>query len=251
MHFHLPKPLHGWREFAGEVGIIVFGVLIALGAEQVVERVHDDHVAAVTLDSLKHEIEMNLTAIYLRQTAEPCIDRRLAELRQLFADWQTHGTFKTPLWVAQAPSAPINLTRYDAALSAGRLAQLTSEEQYELGSTAGGFRRFIRMDDDELVAWGRLRALQVGAGALSAGDRTQLRMALQDASTMDYRMKLMERQILPAAARHGFHPDFTEFKKVAADVWRSGRYTPSICVGIDVPPDQANELSGQVVHLSQ
>jgi len=23
MHFHLPKPLHGWREFAGEVGIIV------------------------------------------------------------------------------------------------------------------------------------------------------------------------------------------------------------------------------------
>jgi hypothetical protein len=32
MHFHLPKPLHGWREFAGEVGIIVLGVLIALGA---------------------------------------------------------------------------------------------------------------------------------------------------------------------------------------------------------------------------
>ncbi len=26
MHFHLPKPLHGWREFVGEVGIIVVGV---------------------------------------------------------------------------------------------------------------------------------------------------------------------------------------------------------------------------------
>lgn len=37
MHFHLPKPLHGWREFVGEVGIIVLGVLIALGAEQLVE----------------------------------------------------------------------------------------------------------------------------------------------------------------------------------------------------------------------
>jgi hypothetical protein len=37
MHFHLPKPLHGWREFTGEVGIIVIGVLIALGAQQVVE----------------------------------------------------------------------------------------------------------------------------------------------------------------------------------------------------------------------
>jgi len=36
MHLHLPKPLHGWRELAGAVGIIVVGVLIALGAVQVV-----------------------------------------------------------------------------------------------------------------------------------------------------------------------------------------------------------------------
>jgi hypothetical protein len=37
MRFRLPKPLHGWRAFVGEVGIIVVGVLIALGAEQAVE----------------------------------------------------------------------------------------------------------------------------------------------------------------------------------------------------------------------
>lgn len=41
MHVHLPKPLHGWRQFAGEVGIIVLGVLIALTAEQVVDRIHE------------------------------------------------------------------------------------------------------------------------------------------------------------------------------------------------------------------
>ena len=40
MHFHLPKPLHGWREFVGEVGIIVIGVLIALAAEQIVTNWH-------------------------------------------------------------------------------------------------------------------------------------------------------------------------------------------------------------------
>ena len=34
MHVHYPKPLHGWREFGGEVGVIVLGVLIALGAQQ-------------------------------------------------------------------------------------------------------------------------------------------------------------------------------------------------------------------------
>jgi hypothetical protein len=31
MHFRLPKPLHGRRELAGEVGIVVVGVMIALG----------------------------------------------------------------------------------------------------------------------------------------------------------------------------------------------------------------------------
>lgn len=41
MHVHLPKPLHGWRAFVGEVGIIVLGVLIALGAEQVAEHLRD------------------------------------------------------------------------------------------------------------------------------------------------------------------------------------------------------------------
>ena len=34
MHFHLPKPLHGWQELPGEIGVIVIGVLIALSAEQ-------------------------------------------------------------------------------------------------------------------------------------------------------------------------------------------------------------------------
>jgi hypothetical protein len=38
MHFHMPKPIHGWRQFFGEVGIIVVGVLIALSAEQIVEE---------------------------------------------------------------------------------------------------------------------------------------------------------------------------------------------------------------------
>ena len=37
MQVHLPKPLHGWRQFAGEVGIIVLGVLIALGLGQIVD----------------------------------------------------------------------------------------------------------------------------------------------------------------------------------------------------------------------
>ncbi len=55
MHFHLPKPLHGWREFVGEVGIIVVGVLIALGAEQAVEAIHHRSQVHEMTDKLRAE----------------------------------------------------------------------------------------------------------------------------------------------------------------------------------------------------
>jgi len=68
MHFHLPKPLHGWREFVGEVGIIVLGVGIALGAEQLVESWQWHRKVAVVRKSIMSELandrarwEVNIT----------------------------------------------------------------------------------------------------------------------------------------------------------------------------------------------
>jgi hypothetical protein len=63
MHVHLPKPLHGWREFAGEVGIIVVGVLIALGAEQVVETIHWRNELAAERASLLQEASDSLSGV--------------------------------------------------------------------------------------------------------------------------------------------------------------------------------------------
>lgn len=55
-HVHLPKPLHGWREFFGEVGIIVLGVLIALGAEQVIEHFSWVHKRSQVEASMREEL---------------------------------------------------------------------------------------------------------------------------------------------------------------------------------------------------
>jgi hypothetical protein len=40
MHVHKPKPVHGWRELALEIGTIICGIVIALGLEQVIEARH-------------------------------------------------------------------------------------------------------------------------------------------------------------------------------------------------------------------
>jgi hypothetical protein len=64
MHFHLPKPLHGWREFVGEVGIIVIGVPIALAAEQVVEA---SYVETQERKSASAFIKLLVATDYIRQ----------------------------------------------------------------------------------------------------------------------------------------------------------------------------------------
>lgn len=77
MHFHLPKPLHGWREFLGEVGIIVLGVLIALFADQLLEDWHWRQAASAARDSISQEMGDQYFSAAEMTIAQPCIDRQL------------------------------------------------------------------------------------------------------------------------------------------------------------------------------
>lgn len=80
MHVHLPKPLHGWRALAGEVGIIVLGVLIALGAEQFVESLHWRHQVHETREAIDSEASHDLAVLQFRLKQRDCVTARLDEL---------------------------------------------------------------------------------------------------------------------------------------------------------------------------
>jgi hypothetical protein len=85
MHFHLPKPLHGWRDFTGEVGIIVIGVLIALAAEQVVEAAHWRSEVRHFREAVDYELGRDLGVWALMMEQRPCVARRLDDLDRLLA----------------------------------------------------------------------------------------------------------------------------------------------------------------------
>ena len=102
MHVHLPKPLHGWRAFVGEVGIIVIGVLIALGAEEVVTTLHWKHVLGDYRAALHEEIGHNIATYAYRMEQDRCVDARIAELQRWLGSWRTghpipsHGPIGVP-----------------------------------------------------------------------------------------------------------------------------------------------------------
>ena len=86
MQFRLPTPLHGWRAFAGEVGIIVFGVLIALGAQQLVEDWQWRHEARDFSRAVDHELGLDLGTYHSTMVQRPCVTRRLVELERFLAE---------------------------------------------------------------------------------------------------------------------------------------------------------------------
>jgi len=80
MRLRLPNPLHGWRVFVGEVGIIVLGVLIALGAQQAVEELQWQSEKRATEAALQEEIMDSVEVADERIAVSPCLRIRIAEL---------------------------------------------------------------------------------------------------------------------------------------------------------------------------
>lgn len=103
MHFHLPKPLHGWRAFAGEVGIIVIGVLIALAAESAVEDWQWRHKVAIVRSSLMGELGNDRARWEVNQSFVPCARREIDALDQ----WAAKGDAGVP-----PPAAPLTHRGY-------------------------------------------------------------------------------------------------------------------------------------------
>jgi hypothetical protein len=221
------RPAKGWRAFAGEVGVIVLGVLIALAAQQAAESVNERREAADARAVVVGEIEESLTILKLRQSVQPCIDKRLQDVRAIVDQWGRTGSFTTPRWIGQAPWFVSTSVRLEAAQSAGRLALLPSQEQYRIGLVSSTLRNFREIQVAEMDAWAKLRMLQSGADALSASDRTAIRLALQEASLLNYRARVAAGNAIPFAASYGWRPNPRNLKVMMARAWKNGRFPGS------------------------
>jgi hypothetical protein len=119
MHIHLPKPLHGWREFAGEVGIIVLGVLIALGAEQVVETIHERNEVDQLRMSLRAELADSRARWEIMRAADVCATQRLDALDHWLATAPPNATLQRayPLLLWSMHSSAWDIARSNPAIN--------------------------------------------------------------------------------------------------------------------------------------
>lgn len=86
MDVHAPKPIHGWRDFLKEIGIVVIGVLIALSAEQAVEALHWRSKIASAEQAMRLELrDDDGHEGFVRLTAGRCLDSALVAMQQATA----------------------------------------------------------------------------------------------------------------------------------------------------------------------
>jgi hypothetical protein len=86
MQVHLPEPLHGWRAFLGEVGIIVLGVLVALAAGQLAELLHRGQQARLAEQAMRLELaEDDGPQAYGRVAISRCLDNQIARIHDAAA----------------------------------------------------------------------------------------------------------------------------------------------------------------------
>lgn len=183
MHFHVPKPLHGWRAFVGEVGIIVVGVLIALGAEQVAEGWRWHERAEEGRERLKAEIGHEFLLMQEREAVGDCVDSQLNNLEKLvllsgsklkpavlYSENQPPGLISE--YVIRTPSRSWSDSAWQSIISEGLPEHLTLREREYLPIHYSQMARISAANHDEDLALGELRALskpmQLDAGVRSA-----------------------------------------------------------------------------------
>jgi hypothetical protein len=195
MHVHLPKALHGWREFLGEVGIIVLGVLIALGAEQVVTGVRLSHETDSARQALRKEAADSLHAAEVRIEQQPCVERRLNEVALMFAD-HAHGR---PFTLHGSISRPISYyggtDAWQVEVASEALAHMPLSEKLAFATAFSNYDNMNSVLRREQEAWLRLNVLDA-PDQLEAGDWPGLRQAYAEARSLSARLQIITADVL-------------------------------------------------------
>lgn len=189
MHFHLPKPVHGWREFAGEVGIIVFGVLIALGFGQLAQSLHDRSSAEDAREAIRAEVRENLWWLEFRKNYEPCVNQMLGQLGDILA--KARNGEPTPLITdVRLPShSKITSLRWSANAQAGRASLFSGQEQRLLGNMYFTTEEFRADQEQEDEVWAKM-GFVVGLRHYTQADVHDLAILLAEARFRYFRTEV-------------------------------------------------------------
>ena len=208
MQLKLPKPLRGWREFAGEVGVIVLGVLLALGAQQLVERLNARSEATKSMDAIRVELAHSAGAFEERAVTQPCLDRRLAELEQIFAAARRTGRLPKVGFISHPPMRPIPTSAWTWAAANETYSDFDPEVRDELSRIYSQGSDFWKDVIIEQEMWATLRLLEDAPGPIDSAMLAEVGGTLKRLRFRSSLNGINAEQLLEYIRVQGIRPDY-------------------------------------------
>jgi hypothetical protein len=223
MEVHHPKgPVHGLRDLAKEVGIIVIGVLIALGAEQAVEAIHSAHQLDVERHALKIELTSNALFFAERLATEDCEKARLKAIDAALAapgdQWKAAPITST--WpVAVIYSTPWREFPSDAwrnGMASGALSHMPPEEMQAFSNIYSNVADMHQLNLDERRAIFQILDLNQDL-TLTPMSRDRYRKAVDDLKFYHAAASQFASETLSSLKAIGITPNPSDLKETVAE----------------------------------
>lgn len=213
MHVHKIKPVHGWKEFLNEILIIVIGVLIALGLEQVVEEVHWQNKVADAEQRLKTEETANFGFAAEQVIVTPCILAQLNRIRDHVISGEAKplptDNFPNNLAVLRLPTRPWAKGTWEALQQDGTAAHFSIERQRYLGALYHLVESMVDAVGQSGNASGRLLATSY-EGSVTSDMRGTILLTLAEQYRRSQYMSRIALQLMGSARDIHLAPSVTQ-----------------------------------------
>ena len=235
MEVHLPKPLHGWREFVGEVGIIVLGVLIALGAEQVVQYFHQQAQLREAEDAMTSELrDDDLPQAFTRTAIYNCYSGQLDAIENAAASGD-RDKFRTLARNYKPVFRTWDDEAWKAALASQVLVNTGSKRMINWSAAYILIALLSQSAKEETDQLPRLWARLSGVGPISAAQQDRLFQVTEDLRRDNRGMALSSLVLMSVLGQRGM--TLTPQAKRALLSEARGKY--GVCV-TELSPDRLN-----------
>lgn len=199
MDIHKPTPVRRWQKLVSEIGTIVVGVLIALAAGQTVDMLHWRQEVETERQALLAEVRDNLSGVQARILLEPCVERRLSELKVVF-DRKSRGE---PLGITGLVGLPVprggSRGSWNIALAGQGITHMPHAEQLDFSNAFSNYENWDAIRTDERTAWVRLGVLDRPVG-LTDTDWALLRQAFAEVRASSARVRAVAPFVLSTAS---------------------------------------------------
>ena len=197
-------PPHGWSAVAWELAIVTLGVLIALGAQQVVDDIHWRGEMRDFRTAVRAEISDDLATYPYRRDQNRCMTARLDELQRWLDGWRAGRPQRLTGPIAMPTSLVIRTTVWDSR-DPQTVSRMPLDEKLEYGSLYTEFANAEVHRLDERAAWVALGDYD-GATELDHQDLMRLQGLITRARLRLRRITTNSDRFIKKAATLGIQP---------------------------------------------